>query len=117
MKNNFSSFEGFSATINGISVFDYLQLLIMTNKNKLIEIKTNDKIGYIALKNGKIVFAKLLKNDEEIAGLEAFLEIMTWKNGSFKDMVVVGKMKENISDDRNLLLLATEAIDKAIINS
>ena len=107
--NDFSSFEGFSATINGISIFDYMQLLIMTNKRKLVEIKSNTSTGYIAINKGKIIFAKIMNGEE---GLDAFLKIMTWKNGSFKDMEVVGNIRTNIDDKRNLLLLATEAIDK-----
>lgn len=108
-ESSFSSFEGFSATINGISIFDYMQLLIMTNKNKLVEIKSNNNIGYISVDHGKIVFAKIV---DGVEGLDAFLKIMTWKNGSFKDMEIVGKIRTNINDNRNLLLLATEAIDK-----
>jgi len=108
-ENQFSSFEGFSATINGISLFDYMQLLIMTNKRKLIEIKSNNKVGYIAVDSGNIIFSKIV---EGLDGLDAFLNIMTWKNGSFKDMEVVGNIRVNITDTRNLLLLATEAIDK-----
>jgi len=107
--SDFSSFEGFSATINGISIFDYMQLLIMTNKRKLVEIKSKKSTGYIAINNGKIIFAKIMNGEE---GLDAFLKIMTWKNGSFKDMEVVGNIRTNIDDKRNLLLLATEAIDK-----
>jgi len=110
--NDFSSFEGFSATINGISIFDYLQLLIMTNKRKLVEIKSRDKLGYIAVEMGKVIFSKIVKNDTQLEGLDAFLKIMTWKNGSFKDMEIIGNIRQNINDNRNLLLLATEAIDK-----
>ncbi len=110
--NDFSSFEGFSATIRGVSIFDYLQLIIMTNKRKLIEIKSDNKIGYIAIETGRIIFAKIIENNIPKEGLDAFLKIMTWKNGSFKDMEIMGNIRENINDTRNLLLLATEAIDK-----
>jgi hypothetical protein len=110
--NEFSSFEGFSATIQGISIFDYMQLLIMTNKRKLVEIKTNNKIGYIAIDEGKIIFSKMVDGDFELEGLDAFLTIMTWRNGFFKDMEIFGNIRKNIDDNRNLLLLATEAIDK-----
>ena len=110
--NDFSSFEGFSATIRGVSIFDYLQLIIMTNKRKLIEIKSDNKIGYIAIEAGRIIFAKIIENNIPKEGLDAFLKIMTWKNGSFKDMEIMGNIRENINDTRNLLLLATEAIDK-----
>jgi len=81
----------------------------MTNKRKLVEIKSNTSTGYIAINKGKIIFAKIMNGEE---GLDAFLKIMTWKNGSFKDMEVVGNIRTNIDDKRNLLLLATEAIDK-----
>ncbi len=112
-QQDFSSFEGFSATINGISIFDYLQLLILTNKRKLVEFKTGDKLGYIAVDSGKIVFSKvLIKDEEKLDGLDAFLNIMTWKNGTFKDMKIQGNIRRNINDERNLLLVAAETIDK-----
>ena len=59
MNNNFSSFEGFSATIRDISLFDYLKLLIMTRKNKTIEVRSHDLLGLIQLINGKVIFVKL----------------------------------------------------------
>jgi predicted XRE-type DNA-binding protein len=109
MKDKFSSFEeGFSATIKGISLFDYLQLLIMTQKTKTIEVRSHNLLGVIQILIGKVIFSKTSDGKE---GNDAFCEIMSWKNGVFKDIEVNRILKENVQDRGNLLLQATEYID------
>jgi len=109
MKDKFSSFEeGFSATIRGISLFDYLQLLIMTRKNKTIEIRSHNLLGIIQIINGKVIFSKTSQGKE---GNDAFCEVMSWKNGIFKDIDINKVLKENVKDRGNLLLQAAEYID------
>ena len=109
MKNKFSSFqEGFSATIKGISLFDYLQLLIMTQKTKTIEVRSHNLLGVIQILIGKVIFSKTSDGKE---GNDAFCEIMSWKNGIFKDIEVNRILKENVEDRGNLLLQAAEYID------
>ncbi len=109
MKNKFSSFqEGFSATIKGISLFDYLQLLIMTQKTKTIEVRSHNLLGVIQILMGKVIFSKTSDGKE---GNDAFCEIMSWKNGIFKDIEVNKILKENVEDRGNLLLQAAEYID------
>ena len=109
MKNKFSSFEeGFSATIKGISLFDYLQLLIMTQKTKTIEVRSHNLLGVIQVLVGKVIFSKTSDGKE---GNDAFCEIMSWKNGIFKDIEVNRILKENVKDKGNLLLQAAEYID------
>ena len=100
--------EGFSATIQGISLFDYLQLLIMTKKSKTIEVRSHGLLGVIQIINGKVIFAKTSMGKE---GNEAFCEIMSWKNGIFKDINVQKVLRENVKDRGNLLLEAAEYID------
>jgi hypothetical protein len=109
MKNKFSSFEeGFSATIKGISLFDYLQLLIMTQKTKTIEVRSHNLLGVIQVLVGKVIFSKTSDGKE---GNDAFCEIMSWKNGIFKDIEVNRVLRENVQDRGNLLLQAAEYID------
>jgi hypothetical protein len=109
MKDKFSSFdEGFSATIRGISLFDYLQLLIMTRKDKTIEVRSIGLLGVIQIINGKVIFSKTSQGKE---GNEAFCEIMSWKNGVFKEISINKNLKENVIDRGNLLLEAAEYID------
>jgi len=110
MKDNLSSFEtGFSATIRGISLFDYLQLLIMTKKDKTIEIRSHEFLGLIQLVNGKVIFSKTSSGK---SGNKAFCQILSWKNGAFKDVDTNKVLKENIVDKGNLLLQAAEYIDE-----
>jgi len=99
---------GFSATIRNISLFDYLELLIMTKKNKTIEIRSNNLLGLIQLLKGKVIFSKTSSGK---SGQEAFYEIMNWKAGTLKDIEHNIVLKKNIEDRGNLLLMAAEYID------
>ncbi len=109
MEDKFSSFEeGFSATIKGISLFDYLQLLIMTKKTKTIEVRSRNLLGVIQILLGKVIFSKTSAGKK---GNDAFCEIMSWKNGVFKDIEINKMLKENVKDRGNLLLQAAEYID------
>ena len=99
--------EGFTAVINNISLFDYIQLIKMTGKTRTIEISSSNRKAIIQLIKGKIEFAKTAN----IKGEEAFLEILTWRGGTLKELNFKQRLKKNIKDTGSLLLKAAEHID------
>ena len=110
MNQNFSPFEdGFSATIKRISLVDYLQLMMMTQKNKTIEVKQDNYSGVIQITDGKITFSKSSTGKE---GMDALLEIMLLNNGDFSEIDSEVKFPENIKDNGNILLKIAEYMDK-----
>ncbi len=113
MAPNHSPFEGFSATITGISLFDYMQLIMMTHKNKIIEIRSGKHLGVIQIQNGKVVFAK---SSDGKTGKESFFEMMSWENGTFKEIHFEKNLNKNVMDLGNLLLEAAEYIDHKKFN-
>ena len=64
--------NGFSATIRNISLFDYLELLMMTKKDKTIEVRSSSCLGLIQLIAGKVVFSKTSSGN---SGKDAFYEV------------------------------------------
>ncbi|MBN2695381.1 DUF4388 domain-containing protein [bacterium] len=113
MAPNHSPFEGFSATITGISLFDYMQLIMMTHKNKIIEIRSGKHLGVIQIQNGKVVFAK---SSDGKTGKDSFFEMMSWENGTFKEIHFEKNLNKNVIDLGNLLLEAAEYIDNKKLN-
>lgn len=114
MTNENSNFDGFVATITGISLFDYLQLMLMTRKTKVILIKSQNRIGLIELESGNIVFAK---SYDDKYGKEGFFEILSWDKGSFKEVYFKKRLQKNIVDSGNILLQAAEYIDNKNIET
>ncbi len=100
--------EGFTVIINNISLFDYIQLIKMTGKTRTIEIDSQNRKAIIQIVKGSIEFAKT----DNTKGKDAFLNILTWKKGSLKELNFKQRLKKNITDRGGLLLEAAEYIDK-----
>ncbi len=110
MENETSAFEdSFSGIIKKISLFDYIQLIIMTRKNKTIEVKQNKYSGVIQIVNGKITFSK---SSTGKLGMDALLEIMLLDNGGFSEIDEDVEFTSNIQDNGNILLQIAEFMDK-----
>lgn len=69
--------------IKEITLFDFVQLIVISGKNKCVKIKnrTENKDGQIYFKDGKIVHAKY----DNMIGEEALYHIMNTNNGEFSD--------------------------------
>ncbi len=78
-----SNDKDFESKIKEISLFDFVQLIIISGKDKYVKIKnkTNNKLGEIYFKSGKITHASY----DEIQGEEALFQIMSIQNGEFSD--------------------------------
>ncbi len=100
--------KGFVAMMRDISLFDYIQLIQMTNKTKTVEIVYKEEKAVLQFIKGKIEFAKT----STLTGKEAFFHILTWESGVLKEIGFEKKLKKNITDKSNLLLEAAEHIDK-----
>lgn len=76
--------EGFISRVNEVSLFDYLQMVTMTKKNKVVNVTAPSITeGKIYVKEGEIVHSVY----NNIKGEEAFFKIMATKGGSFSEMV------------------------------
>ncbi len=110
MENETSAFEdNFSGVIKRISLFDYIQLMIMTRKNKTIEVKQNKYSGVIQITNGRVTFAK---SSTGKLGMDALLEIMLLNNGDFSEIDEDVEFTSNLKDNGNILLQVAEFMDK-----
>lgn len=110
--------EGFRGDLSDVNLFEFLQMMSLTKKEKLIIFTdlVNNKTGKIFLKGGEIIHSEFL--DEE--GLQAFLSIVAIKNGRF-DVAKWFEPKEQTIDmpSMNLFMEAARIIDEkeAVIKS
>jgi len=111
MNNEFSDFknEGFSAIIDRISLFDYIQLMKMTQKDKTIEISQKNYYGLIELTEGKITYAE---SSTKKLGMDALFELMLLNHGNFRELKKKDKFTPNIQDNGSILLKVAEYMDK-----
>lgn len=100
----------FKGKVTEINIFDFVQMLLFSKKNKLVflhsDISTVD--GKIFIKNGEVIHAQY--NGTE--GVEAFYKIMSIQKGSFKDEFYEEPEKTTINLPANVLLIeAAKKID------
>lgn len=105
---------GFTGTVSKISLFDYVQMIILSRKDKVIVVHsplTNFE-GEIYFKNGSIVHAVL----GDLKGQEAFFKIVSIKGGIISE--VENKEPAEISitgPSVSLLFKATQYLDQELL--
>ncbi|MEK7432620.1 MAG: DUF4388 domain-containing protein [Cyanobacteriota bacterium] len=103
--------EGFKGDMSDVNLFEFLQMMIITKKEKLIIFTdlTKNKTGKIFLKEGEIIHAEF----EEQNGLEAFLSIVGIRNGRFDVSKWVEPAERTINvPAMNLFMEAARIIDE-----
>ncbi len=102
-----------TASIKDLSLLDYLQLILTINKDKNIIVRSTNKLGVIVVRNKKIIFAiDYLGNKGE----NAFYNICSWKEPiTFREFEIKEFVGPNINYNGNILLKATEYIDKNLV--
>lgn len=100
---NFALDENFNADISNLSMFDLVKILIMSNKDRGIVVKSNisEKTGVIFIKNGQVVFAQY----DNIIGEKAFYNLMSIQNGVMAEIDFDRSVPQNISLPSDFLLM------------
>jgi hypothetical protein len=85
-----------------LPLFNYLELLISTNKNKVILVSNDFKLGVIVIRDKRIVFSIDYLGNK---GNKAFYNICSWKDKlTFKEIYVKEFIEDNIDYEGNILL-------------
>ena len=110
--------EGFRGDLSDVNLFEFLQMMSLTKKEKLIMFTdlVSGKVGKIFLKGGEVIHSEFV--DEE--GLPAFLSIVAIKNGRFDVAKWVEPKEQTINmPSMNLFMEAARIIDEkeAVIKS
>lgn len=70
----------FFGEISAQSMVDIVQFYVQSNRTIELILSEIDRQGFIYIKNARVVHAKT----KDSSGIDAFYEIMSWKNGEFK---------------------------------
>jgi hypothetical protein len=70
---------GFRAQLNGVSLWDLVQMECLARSRRVVKVVGEGGVGYLFLADGGVIHAATARN----AGEAAALEILSWTNGSF----------------------------------
>lgn len=80
LKRDNSNNEAFSGSVNGIDLFDYIQLVFMTNRKMKLQVAcSNGESGLIYINEGTACHAEC----GQLQGQEAFNKCLSFTSGSF----------------------------------
>lgn len=100
--------KGFTGNILDIDLFDFVQMIILARKQKLISITdpVTMQMGLLYLKGGDVVHAEC----GQMQGEQAFFTIMAMKSGIFSDMPWIDPPTRTINAPFNHLLMEAARI-------
>ena len=106
--NETLSDKGFTGNILDIDLFDFVQMIILARKQKLISVTdpVTMQIGLLYLKGGDVVHAEC----GTMSGQQAFFTIMAMKSGIFSDMPWIEPPARTINSPFNHLLMEAARI-------
>jgi len=102
--------SGFSATMQDITVADYVQLCLYTGKTSIFEVSSGKKRGTIGVIEGAVTYAE----QGDLRGEKAFLEIVSWVGGQISEKKLSAPLTPNVhTSGQTLLLEALRLRDEA----
>ncbi len=107
--------KGFTGNILDIDLFDFVQMILLSRKQKLISVTdpVSMQMGLLYLKSGDVIHAEC----GALQGEEAFYTIMAMKSGIFSDMPWIEPPQRTINAPFNHLLMeAARIMDESQAN-
>lgn len=107
--------KGFTGNILDIDLFDFVQMVLLSRKQKLISITDpiSMQMGLLYLKAGDVIHAEC----GQMHGEQAFYTIMAMKSGIFSDMPWIDPPQRTINAPFNHLLMeAARIMDESSAN-
>jgi CheY-like chemotaxis protein len=105
--------EGGFRGVQSKGLVDIIQLECLSQSSSVLKISNGVREGRIWIQDGEIIDAAT----EEIAGVEAFYKILSWKMGNFELLPSEpGRTRTVFSSYQGLLLESAQALDEAEAN-
>lgn len=100
--------KGFTGNILDIDIFDFVQMVLLSRKQKLISITDpiSMQMGLLYLKHGDVIHAEV----GSAQGEQAFYTIMAMKSGIFSDMPWIDPPQRTINAPFNHLIMEAARI-------
>ena len=102
--------SGFRARLEGLSLFDLVQLECLSRSRRIVRVASAGRVGYLYFSDGEIVHA----GTRNLVGERAALEIMGWNDGVFEVCNIAWPERTTIAMRwQQILLTAAKARDDA----
>jgi len=103
---------GWSGSVGGLDIFDFIQLFSMSGKTTAIEVSFGARKGFLVFDEGRLVHA----SSGDLQGERAFFFMTSWQGGTFRELPrnAWKRSKRNInSTTNNLMMEAARLLDEA----
>ena len=97
--------QGFEATIGGLSPADIIQLKCLRRATGAIEFSHDDRFGLVWFDDGEVIHAESECIGACHKGMEAFAAIVSWRNGSVREVPHTGHIERTIHKSWHALLM------------
>jgi hypothetical protein len=102
--------SGFRARLDGLSLFDLVQLECLARSRRIVRVASAGRVGYLYFSDGEIVHA----GTRNLVGERAALEIMGWNDGVFEVCNIAWPERTTITMRwQQIVLAAAKARDDA----
>lgn len=103
------SSSGFRARLDGLSLFDLVQMECIARARRVVRVASAGRVGYLFFMDGEIFHA----TTKNLTGERAALEMLEWTDGTFEPCNIVWPEKGSIKMGwQNLLLGAATSKDE-----
>ncbi|HEX7670141.1 MAG TPA: DUF4388 domain-containing protein, partial [Polyangiaceae bacterium] len=103
------SSSGFRARLDGLSLFDLVQMECIARARRVVRVASAGRVGYLFFLDGEIFHA----TTKNLHGERAALEMLEWTDGTFEPCNIVWPEKGSIKMGwQNLLLGAATSKDE-----
>ncbi len=93
--------KGFDGSVNAVALVDVIQILCLAQSTLRIHVTTPNDEGSIYMKSGRVKHAESTTQKGE----PAFVEMLTWQNGTFHTLLLEGEFPTTIQKPLEHLLV------------
>jgi hypothetical protein len=108
-QNDGPASNGFRARLEGLSLFDLVQMECLARNRRVMRVTSAGRVGYLFFRDGDIVHA----TTRNVTGERAAVEMLGWTDGVFEPCNIVWPEKDTITSSwQNLLMGAATMRDE-----
>jgi DNA-binding response OmpR family regulator/predicted regulator of Ras-like GTPase activity (Roadblock/LC7/MglB family) len=95
--------KGWSGMVQGLDIFDFAQLMLLSRKSKALTVSTGDNRGTLVFSHGQLIHA----STHQLEGQDAFFAISQWPDGVFEDLTgeALHRLPANVTAPLEFLLM------------
>jgi len=97
--------QGWKGTMEGLDIFDFIQIMVLCQKSKTLELRDHENNGLLIFKRGELTYA----STNNCKGKDAFFEIVTWQGGQIRELASAPQEARDSNIHQSATFLMMEA--------